>query len=314
MTRKILAMGKLLPAEMEELDRNFDVIRLWKEADPESAIHENSRDIRAVLSTYNSPKVSRSLMEALPNLELIVQYGVGYDNIDIEAAKSYQITVTNTPDLVTEDTADIALSLMLCAARRIVEGDMYIRVGKWAGGNSQFPYGTSMADKTVGIAGMGRIGCAIAKRSEAFGMNVIYNGPGEKHDLDYQYFPDIKEMAASCDFLVVACPGGPETENLIDLEVLQSLGRSGFLINIARGSVVNEKDLLIALSSKYIAGAGLDVFKNEPNVPCELFSMDNVVLLPHIGTLTVETRSKMGQLCINNLMAYFEGKQVFTPV
>ncbi len=313
MTRKILAMGSLLPAEMEELDRHAEVVRLWKEPDPEAAIRKYSREICAVMSTYNSMRVSRTLIEALPNLEVIVHYGVGYDNVDVEAARDYQIPVTHTPDVVTDDTADIAIALMLGLARRVVEGDMFVRVGKWSSG-SQFPLGTTLRGKTVGVIGLGRIGQAIAQRAEVFGVNIIYNGPNEKKEQPYPYFSDLKEMAAESDFLIAACPGGKQTEDLVDLPVLKALGARGYLINIARGRVVNQADLLVALSNRDIAGAGLDVYANEPQVPEALFSMDNVILLPHIGSGTVETRSKMGQLVIANLLAHFDGKPLLTPV
>jgi lactate dehydrogenase-like 2-hydroxyacid dehydrogenase len=313
MTRKILAMGSMMAAEMEELDRHAEVIRLWKEPDPEGAIREHSHDIKAILSTYNTKRVSRALIEALPNLEIIVQYGMGYENIDLEAAKERQIPVTNTPDVVTDDTADIAIALILGLARRIVEGDMFIRIGKWSGGTA-FPPGTSLHGKTAGIVGLGRIGKAVASRAEAFGMNIVYYGPREKKDQPYPYFRDLREMAVESDFMVATCPGGSETKHLIDLGVLKALGSKGFLVNVARGPVVKEEDLLIALSNKAIAGAGLDVYENEPNVPEALFSMDNVILLPHIGGATLETKSKMGQLVIENLLAHFEGRPLLTPV
>ncbi len=313
MTRKILALGSLLPAEMSELEQHVEIVRLWKEPDPEAAIRENSREIRAILSTFNTMRVSRSLIEALPNLEIIVQYGAGYDNIDIEAASDYQVPVTNTPDVVTDDTADIALALILGLSRRVVEGDMFVRVGKWSGG-SQFPLGSSLRGKTAGIVGLGRIGKAIASRAEAFGINIIYHGPNEKKDQPYPYFSSLIEMAHESDFLVAACPGGAETEGLIGYEVLEALGPRGYLVNIARGGVVNQADLLMALSNRAIAGAGLDVYENEPNVPEALFSMDNVILLPHIGGATTETRTRMGRLVIANLLAHFEGKQLLTPV
>lgn len=312
MKKTILALQKLLPAEMEELAVHFDVIKLWKERDPEATIKERAGDIVGILSTYNSTGVSRNLMAALPNLEIVSQFGVGYNNIDVAAAKERGVAVTYTPDILTNDTADIALSLTLCVARRIVEGDMYVRVGRWQSG--AMPLGTTMTGKKAGIVGLGRIGRAIAKRLEAFEVEISYHGRSKKDDVDYPFYEDLEEMAAEVDILVLACSGGPATEKIVNTEVLKALGPHGILVNIARGSVVDEEALLIALRNQDIAGAGLDVYADEPNVPEALMKMDNVVLLPHIGSATLETRTKMGQLVIQNLLSHFDGKPLLTPV
>jgi hydroxypyruvate reductase len=310
MTRTLLALGGLLSDEMDTLDQHFQVIRLWKEADPAAILQARRLDIVAILSTWQTP-VRNHLIEALPNLEIISQFGVGVENIDLHVAKARNIAVTNTPDVVTDDTADTALALLLAVARRVCEGDMYVRVGKWA--NGPMPLGTSLTGKTVGIVGMGRIGQAIAKRCEAFGMKVVYHGPNQK-DVPQKYFADLKAMAEESDALILACGGGAGTLNIIDYAVLEALGKRGILINVARGSVVKELDLLAALSNRTIAGAGLDVYVNEPYVPEALISMDNVVLLPHIGTSTMEARTAMGQLVVDNLLAHFDGKPLKTPV
>jgi len=236
---------------------------------------------------------------------------VGFDNIDVRAAHDRNIAVTNTPDVLTDDTADVALFLLLNCARRAVEADMFVRVGRWQSG--AFPLSTSVSGKIVGIVGLGQIGSAIAKRAEAFNTKVFYHSRTQK-DVPYQYYSDLEEMAKDCDFLVLACAGGEETKGLIDLKILNALGSKGYLINIARGSVVNEEDLLIALRNRAIAGAGLDVFADEPNVPESMLSMDNVVLSPHVGSATLETRSKMGQLVVDNFLAHFDGKPLLTPV
>ncbi len=296
---------------MSELETHFRVIRLWKQRDPEATIKEERDNIVAILSTYNATRVSESLIEALPNLEIIAQFGVGVNNINIEAAAARDIAVTYTPDVLTNDTADIAVSLVLALARRIVEGDMFVRVSKWQ--NGPLPLGTTMAGKTAGIVGLGRIGQAIARRLAAFDMNIIYHGREEKQDQPYEYYADLTEMASAADFLVVSCTGGEETKNLVNYGVLEALGSKGFLVNIARGSVVNEEDLLIILRNQAIAGAGLDVFAAEPHVPEAMLTMDNVVLLPHIGSATIETRTEMGQLVIRNLRAHFEGEPLLTP-
>ena len=311
-SKALLVMGNSIQsAEMEELEKHFDVIRLWKEKDPEAVLQERKNDIVAIASVFFVP-VSRTLIEALPNLEIISQFAVGYDNIDLQAAKERGIAVTNTPDVLTDDTADTALSLLLAISRRVCEADMYVRVGKWLNGPP--PLGSSLTGKTVGIAGMGRIGQAIARRCEAFGMKIIYQGPRKKEGISYPYEPDLHKLAELSDYLVLACPGGAQTRHMVHEPVLNALGPKGFLINIARGSVVNEEDLIKALINKTIAGAGLDVYSNEPHVPEDLVKLDNVVLLPHIGSATVETRAIMGQLVIKNLLAHFNGDPLLTPV
>lgn len=310
MTRTLLALGNLLPDEMTFLEQHFRVIRLWRESDPEAVLQAERMNIVAILSIAGVP-VRTQLIEALPNLEIIAQNGVGVDNIDLKSTAARGIVVTNTPEVLTDDTADTALALLLAVARRVCEGDMYIRVGKWA--NGPMPLGTALSGKTAGIVGLGRIGQAIAKRCEAFGMNIAYYGRSKK-DAPYTYYDDVKAMAAASDFLILAVAGGPDTRDLINYDVLEALGKRGILINIARGSVVKELDLLAALSNRTIAGAGLDVFQNEPNVPEALISMDNVVLLPHVGSATLETRTKMGQLVVGNLMAHFQGQPLLTPV
>ncbi|GJL84674.1 MAG: D-isomer specific 2-hydroxyacid dehydrogenase [Micavibrio sp.] len=299
----------LLPAEMKVLEENFRVIRLWKERDPEATIQENKKNIVAVVSSLLP--VSTTLIEALPNLEIIANMAVGVDNIPMDVARARGIAVTNTPDVLTDDTANVGLSLVLALARRIVEGDMYVRVGKWQ--NGPLPLGVSLTGKKAGIAGLGRIGKAVAKRLEAFDMDVVYHGRSKQEDQPYEYYEDLVEMAKAVDFLVLCCAGGPETENLVNYKVLEALGPKGFLVNIARGSVVNEEDLLIILRNQGIAGAGLDVFAAEPHVPEALLTMDNVVLLPHIGSATFETRTEMGQLVVRNLLAHFDGEPLLTP-
>lgn len=311
MTKTILHLGGLMPAQLDVLEQDFRIIRLTKEPDPEAILQQHRNDIVAILTSFTR-RVNRQLIEALPNLEIICQYGVGVDNIDLDAARERHIVVTNTPELVTNDTADIALALLLACARRVVEGDAYVRVGKWA--NGPMPLGNSLTGKTVGIVGLGRIGQAIARRAAAFDMNVIYYGRQEKSEFPYSYYPDLVKLAEDSDFMILSVAGGADTRYLVNADVLQALGPQGYVINVSRGSVVDEDALLIALRNKAIAGAGLDVFENEPHVPEALYSMDNVVLLPHVGTATVETRTKMGHLVLENLMAHFDGKPLLTPV
>ncbi len=307
----LLLTNIILPDEITELERNFEVLALGKEKDPEALLQSRRSDIVAIASSTNMP-VSRHLIEALPNLEIISQFAVGVDNIDLAAAKERGIAVTNTPDVLTDDTADTALSLLLAVSRRICEGDMYVRVGKWL--NGPMPLGNTLKGKTAGIVGMGRIGQAIARRCEAFGMTIAYQGPRKKEGIFYAYYKDVHELAEISDYLILSCPGGAETRNLVHAPVLRALGPKGFLINVSRGTVVNEEDLITALIQKEIAGAGMDVFANEPHVPEALIKMDNVVLSPHIGSATVETRTVMGQLVVKNLLAHFNGEPLLTPV
>lgn len=310
--KTILALGSLLPAEMDELEKHYDLIRLWKEADPETALQTHRQDIVAILSSYSGMPVTRRILEALPNVSMIAHFGMGVDTVDLEAARERHISLTNTPGILAPDTADIALALMLGVSRRIVEADMYVRVGKWPSG--AFPLATSMTGKRAGIVGLGRIGQAIARRCVGFDMNVSYHGPREKTGVGYTYYADLRQMAENSDFLILACPGGPETRHLVNSKILKALGPKGFVINVARGSVIDTSDLLIALSNREIAGAGLDVYETEPNIPEALISMDNVVLLPHIGSATSETRAAMGRLVIDNIAAHFDGRPLLTPV
>lgn len=311
--RTILVLKPLLPPEMKRLEERFHVVRLYNESDPEAALQAAREDVVGIVSAAGSKGVRRHLIEALPNLEIISQFGVGVDNIDIDAAASRNIAVTNTPDVLTEDTADIAVSLLLALSRRICEGDMFVRVGKWASG-APFPLGVTPKGKTVGIIGLGRIGKAIAKRLVAFDMRIVYHGRRQKADLAWPFYRDLEQMAEDCDYLVCAVPGGNDTYHIVNDRVLNALGPKGYLINIARGSVVDQDALVTALTNKVIAGAGLDVYDNEPIVPDALKAMDNVVLLPHIGSATVETRTVMGEIVLANLEAHFAGKPLITPV
>ncbi len=306
----ILAMDRGHQGQLELLEEYFEVIRPQK-PDPERTIREHAHEIRAI-TTFLTP-VSRQLIEALPNLEMIAIGAAGLDHIDMKAAKERGIVVTNTPDVLTDDTADVAMMLMLNLARRGVEGDAYIRAGLWHQ-QGPLPLGRSLSGKTLGIVGLGRIGQAVAKRAKAFNMDVCYFGPREKLDQPYRYYDDLHAMARAVDFMVLTCPGGKETEWLINYEVLEALGPDSMLINIARGSTVKENDLLRALSNRAIAGAGLDVYAHEPQVPEALFTMDNVVLTPHIGSATIETRVQMGKIVVENLLAHFEGRPLLTAV
>lgn len=305
-------MGPLPKRQTAMLEKSFKLERLWLSPDPEAHLQAIKDQVVGMVSTFESGASGR-LIRALPNLEIIAHYAVGYDNVDLAAAQEKGIVVTHTPDVLTEDTADFAMALVLTVMRRMVEGDLYVRSGQWAK-KGDLPLGRSPRGKTMGIVGLGRIGAAIAKRAEAFGMKVIYHNRNKRPDVAYDYYADVHEMAGASDVLMLSCPGGDETKNLVGATVLKALGRKGFVINIARGSVLDEQALIDALQSGQIAGAGLDVYAHEPDVPSALCHLDNVVLQPHQASATKETRAAMAQLVVDNLLGYFEKATVLTPV
>ncbi|MEJ7669644.1 MAG: 2-hydroxyacid dehydrogenase [Casimicrobiaceae bacterium] len=251
------------------------------------------------------------LLDALPSVEIISVFGVGYDGVPVEYCRHRGITVTNTPDVLTDDVADVAVGLILMTGRGFVRANRFVQAGKWETGGPELT--TKLAGQRVGILGLGRIGKAIAQRLAAMGMHVAYTGR-KPQDEPYRYFPDLASLAAASEFLVVACPGGAATKNLVDADVLAALGSKGTLINIARGSIVDELALVDALQAGTIKAAGLDVFADEPHIPAPLLAMDNVVLLPHVGSATHETRKAMGDLCRANLDAWFAGKPLPTLI
>jgi lactate dehydrogenase-like 2-hydroxyacid dehydrogenase len=237
---------------------------------------------------------------------------VGYDTVDVAAAKARGVAVTNTPDVLTEEVADLAMGLLYATVRRIPQGDRYVREGKWLKGAMALT--ESLQGKTLGIIGMGRIGQSIAKRAEAANMKIAYQGPRRKAELAYAYHADPVALAKATGMLMIACPGGESTRGLVSRAVIEALGPKGVIVNIARGTVIDEPALLEALRQNRIAGAGLDVFADEPRVPEAFFALDNVVLQPHVASATHQTRAAMGQLVIDNLAAHFAGKPLLTPV
>ncbi|MEO8136584.1 MAG: 2-hydroxyacid dehydrogenase [Betaproteobacteria bacterium] len=247
------------------------------------------------------------LLDQLPNLQIISVFGVGYDGVPVEYCRKRGINVGHTPDVLTDDVADVALALTLMLSRQFHLANRYVMGGDWP--KKPLPLSRSMAGKTAGILGLGRIGKAIAQRLTACGMNVGYHGRTAQEG-PYTYYPTLADMAKAVDFLIVACPGGPVTKNMVNADVLAALGAKGAIINIARGSIIDEPALVKALQAGTVGGAGLDVFANEPNVPAELLAMDNVVLFPHVGSATKETRKAMGDLVLANLAAHFAGKSL----
>jgi hydroxypyruvate reductase len=255
--------------------------------------------------------VQESQIASLPKLEIISVFGVGYDGVPLAPCRERGIRVTNTPDVLTDDVADIASALILMTSRRLAEAERFTRAGSWT--SAPFPLAHALRGKTAGILGLGRIGKAIAQRLSAHGMKIAYHGR-QPQDVPYQYCDSLVALAEASDFLIIACPGGPGTKHLVNAEVLSALGSKGTLINIARGSVVDEKALIQALQNQVIRAAGLDVFENEPHVPAELIACENTVLFPHVGSATHETRRAMAQLVIDNLAAHFAGRDLSTPV
>lgn len=300
------------PKGLDDLAAHFDIIKLWDGADLEKALQNRTDDIKAINCTVNHD-INADLINRLPNLEMIATFSVGYDHIDLDVCKARNIKVSYTPDVLNEETADTGLALLLATAKRVVESDQFIRDGKWQDWN-HMPLGTSLKDKTIGIVGLGSIGQQAAKRCAAFDMHVVYYGPNEKPQFDYRYYDDLMAMARDCDFMMLTCALNDQTRHLITTDVLEALGADGILINIARGGVVDESALIKALQDDTITGAGLDVFACEPNVPDTLKALDNVVLLPHIGSATIETRTKMGQIVVDNLLAYAKDEALSAPL
>jgi lactate dehydrogenase-like 2-hydroxyacid dehydrogenase len=257
--------------------------------------------------------VDAALLGRLPRLEIVANFGVGYDGIDLAEAARRGIVVTNTPDVLTEEVADTALGLLLMTVRELSAAERYLRAGRWVT-EGPYPLTGTLRDRRVGIAGLGRIGLAVARRLDAMGLPVVYHTRHPKPDVSYPYFADLHAMAVAVDTLVCILPGGEATRNRIDAGILKALGANGVLINIGRGTSVDEAALIAALKDRTIRAAGLDVFADEPRVPAELIAMDNVVLLPHVGSASVYTRAAMGQLMFDNLASWFDSGRPLTPV
>jgi len=278
--------------------------------DKDALLAEVGAQIRGIVMAGGSVSPV-TLLERLPNLQIISVFGVGYDGVPVDWCRAHGVRVTNTPDVLTEDVADTASALVLMTSRNLIMANRFLQAGAWLKG--PFPLAHAVRGKLAGIVGLGRIGKAIAHRLEAHGMRVAYHGRA-RQDVTWDYFDSLLELAKAADFLIVACPGGAATRHLVNVDVLAALGAKGTLINIARGSVVDEAALIAALQSGMIRGAGLDVFENEPQVPQALMDCENAVLLPHLGSGTHETRRAMAALVVDNLAAHFGGKALLTPV
>jgi hydroxypyruvate reductase len=305
----VIAASPLYPPIMEALTATYAVHHLCQAKDRAAFLAPLKDSVRGI-ATF-SGKVDAALMAALPRLEIVASMTIGLDHVDLEAARARGIRVTNTPDVLTDDVADLAIGLMIAVARRLAVADRFVREGGWLKG--PLPLQSKLGGTTLGVLGMGRIGQAIAKRATAMNMTVVYNNPRPKPDLAYRYYSDLATMAADVQYLVIACPGGAATRRLVNARVIEALSAKGTVINIARGSVIDQAALVTALAERKLAGAGLDVFEDEPRVPEALTKLDSVVLTPHVGSATQATRLAMGRLMLDNLAAQFAGQALLTP-
>src|ERR1700730_6102285 len=312
-TRRVLQVGPLMPSLVQSLRDDFDAYMLPDDPGERDAfLATHGAEITAVVTSGTSG-VDAGLMTALPNLGAVVTYGVGYDTTDIDAAAAHGVSVSNTPDVLTDCVADTAVGLMIDAMRQFSAADRFVRAGRWPV-DRMYPLTRQVSNTRVGILGLGRIGRAIALRLSAFGCAISYHNRHQVADSTYTYVASLEELARNVDVLIVAAAGGDGTKCLVNREVLDALGAEGYLINIARGSVVDEDALVEALTARRLAGAGLDVFAHEPQVPEALLAVDNVVLLPHAGSGTVETRAAMESLTLRNLASFLQTGQLVTPV
>ena len=307
----VLAPARMPALVIEQLASRYEVVELAAAQNPEKVMSDCANRVRAVVTQGTA--IDRAFMQALPNLQIVANFGVGYDKVDAVSAAELGIIVTNTPDVLNEEVADTTLGLLLMTVRQLPQADQHVRKGLWR--EQSFPLTpSSLQGRTVGIVGMGRIGEAIAHRLESFGVAIAYHARNRRDHVSYRYFDDLVALAEAVDTLVVIVPGGPATKHLIDRQVLEALGQNGILINVARGSVVDEQALIHALENKVILSAGLDVFEHEPDVPQALIDMDHVVLLPHVGSASVPTRNAMSQLVVDNVIAWFDSGTAVTPV
>jgi lactate dehydrogenase-like 2-hydroxyacid dehydrogenase len=309
----VLLVGARKPVIVNGLTPHVNLHVLFDHQDRDAFMASVGDKIRGLAVAYTANKIDAAFMQKFPRLEQISSFGVGYDHIDARAAAERGVIVTNTPEVLNEEVADTALGLLLSTIREFPQADRYVRAGKWPAAGYPLSKAT-LRDRTIGIVGMGRIGKAIAKRLEAFGVPVVYHSRNPQAGVSYKYYPKLVDMARDVDTLMVIVPGGAATKNLINAEVLKALGPRGIVINMARGSVVDEPALIEALKTRTIHSAGLDVFVNEPEVPKELIAMDHIVLFPHLGSASEATRAAMDQLVVDNLLAWASGKPPLTPV
>jgi len=309
---EILQIAPMMPHVEAALNDAYRVHRLWEAEDRAAFLGEVGAEVRGV-ATSGHHGIPIPIMEALPKLEIVASYGVGYDAIDTAACKARNVRVTNTPDVLNDAMAEITVGLMIALCRRIPQTDQYVRQGKWER-DGNYPLTGELNGAHVGILGLGRIGSEIARRLQAFKMRISYHGRREQAFVPYTYYADLTAMARDVDWLVVIAPGSAETKHIVSREVMKALGPDGSLVNVARGSLVDEAAMIELLGSGELGAAALDVFEAEPKMSDALWSMDNVVLSPHQGSATVKTRTAMGDLVVRNLAAHFAGDPLLTPV
>jgi lactate dehydrogenase-like 2-hydroxyacid dehydrogenase len=311
----LLMTGPMMPLIENGCDAAFTVHRLHKAADREALLKEVAPEIRAICTGgHTGVRTDDALMARFANLKIVGNFGVGYDSVDAAAAARRGVIVTNTPEVLTEEVADTTVGLLLTTVREFYKAEKWLRDGRWAKEGDYRLTPGSLRDRSVGIVGLGRIGKAIARRLEAFGLPISYFGRNRQPEVPYRYCADLIALAREVDTLIVVTPGGPATQNLIDAAALEALGPRGILINVSRGSVVDEVALIEALRKKTILAAGLDVFQNEPRLDPAFLELDNATLFPHVGSASHHTRNAMGQLVVDNLVAFVAGNPPLTPV
>jgi lactate dehydrogenase-like 2-hydroxyacid dehydrogenase len=297
---------------VEKLSEAFTVHKVWEQKDPKAYLKDIAGSVRAIGGSLHTPYYNADILGQFPKLEFISNFGVGYDGVDAAWCGKNGIIVSNTPDVLTDEVADLAIGLLLSTIRQLPQADAYLRRGEWL--KAPFPLSATLRGRKIGILALGRIGKAVAQRLEGFGVEISYHGRSQQRDVAYRYHPTLVGMAKDVDVLLSIAPGGADTKHAINAEVLAALGPQGILINVGRGSVVDEAALIKALAAGTILSAGLDVFEDEPRVPQALIDMPHVVLLPHVGSASHHTRRLMGQLVVDNLISWFSGKGPLTPV
>ncbi|WP_420407275.1 2-hydroxyacid dehydrogenase [Hoeflea sp.] len=309
-SRTVLVPGRINPRVRERLEREFEPVFIDK-ADP-GLMDEGAR--AGIRGMATATAISASFIDAFPNLEIIANFGVGYDAVDAAHAASKAVMVTNTPDVLTDEVADTTIGLLLNTLRELPKAEAYLRAGRWAAEGAYPLTSLTLRGRTAGIFGLGRIGLAIARRLEAFGIEIQYHTRNKRSDVDYPWHETLLSLATAVDLLIVVVPGGAATDNAVNAEILDALGTDGVLISVGRGSTIDEPALIEALEQNRIAAAGLDVFANEPNAPKALIDLPNACLLPHVASASVSTRNAMADLVVDNLAAWFDGRPAITPV
>ena len=308
--KNVLVMSLFPKKVISHFDDTFNTFKLYERNDVNKYLTHISDKIDAIAVMGPTP-VSSEIINILPNLKIIGNFGVGFDNIDVKKATEVNIIVTNTPNVLNDEVADTTVALILSVYRKIIEANKFLLSKSWL--KSEFPLSKKFSGTKFGILGLGRIGKAIARRIEAFNCEISYHSRNIK-DVEYKYFSNLENLAEHVDTLCVITPGGEETKHLVNENVLNKLGKNGVLINVGRGSVVDQNAMINALKNNVISGAGLDVFENEPNVPEDLMHLNNVVLLPHVGSATIETRYEMGKMVYDNIVAFFKKEKLLSPV